>query len=270
MQQPKKYNQQILKNPSKKEKKEIRNQLSDWNNIEDAIEKIGKIENDFGVVINSSPSFKMVRECRCALNILAKLASEEVDVRCIKMNGTNRDWPDFWIDVNGMVIPCELVGVYDPEPKLVGIPLDMRDGEFVLDANKDYSSWPEDKFLITENHRGHWYNATNRALREGDEMPLGMFAATIEELHEWTAEAIISKNETAEKGNYVEGTILIVSTEFPMMKKIPSDFLNTIHPVLSMASLFRSVILHIENWPLVMWDNPEFSPVRWRSNSLYS
>lgn len=259
----KKYDRQLLKGPNKKELKEIRISLSSWNDIEGAKRIILEAEQKYGQVVNSTPSLKIVRECRHAVNILSHLASSGAGVKSIKMNAGETDWPDFWFDLNGDVIPCELVSIHDPEPGLIGIPIDERDGNLVLDASKDYSDWPEDKFLVAQPHLGRWNNAVTQALRGGDEIPLGIIMANVEDLHEWVVEAVHSKNEKAKAGNYVEGTVLVIATDFPMMHNVPPDFLSTIHPVLDLGSLFRAIVLHVENWPVVIWDNPRFRPIGW-------
>lgn len=260
------FDSQQLYVPSKEEEEEFKGILSSWMDLKTMREKIQAIEERAKWSVQTAPQFKIIREARQAADFAKYLQDKGRQVEVLRMNVGPSAWPDFWMYMNGEELPCELTAMHNPDQEEMCIPIHRDDeGNLILDANTDYSGWPEDQVLRAIPHAGHWKGQVARALRSGQELPLGAWPqGDIKNyLPMWVEEAVRKKNRVAEKGNYAEGTVLVVTAEFEIKFYIPQELIKRLHAAMKCGSMFRAVFLHVPNSMGAVWPNPAFPPFAW-------
>lgn len=260
------FDPQPLYIPSKEEEAKFNEILSSWMNLETMLAEIKAIEERvkwWNVL--KAPQFKIVREARQAVEFASCLQGTGSQVEALRMNEVKNGWPDFWLRMNGNDFPCELTAIYNDRGP-ISIPIHGNEqGDLIIDANTDYSAWPEDQLIKAIPHAGLWKDAVRKAIQSGHETPLGIWPQgdIIKYLPEWTEKAVRDKNSTAQKGNYVEGTVLVIVADFEIKVAIPVEMIKRLDAAMRLGTAFRAVCLHVPNSMFRTWDNPAFPPFPW-------
>lgn len=259
------FNPQQLYIPSKKEIESFTRKLSSWMDLKTMTAEVRAIEERAKWNVHAAPQFKILREARQAIDFATFLQDKGRQVDALRMNSGPSDWPDFWLRMNGEELPCELTTVHNDQGE-VWTPIHRDDaGNLIIDFNTDYSDWPEDQFIKAIPHAGRWKNEVSKAFRSGQEAPLGAWPqGDIKDLLPiWVKEAILKKSSKEEKGNYVEGTVLVIVAEFEIKFDIPQELIQRLYAVMKFGTAFRAVFLHVPNSMAVVWPNPKFQPFAW-------
>lgn len=258
------YQPQELYRPSAEEIARIENSLATWMQLEEMATEVETLEQRLGWSVRTASKLQRVREARQCVDFLRYLESKGMQVDSLRMElGT---WPDCWIQLKGHQLPCELTEIYIPEHGVIGMPIDMQpDGALLLDANKDYSDWPDEKTLWITPHAGRFNSAFADALETGSEVPLGGWPQLeiLRNLPTWVEKEVCKKNAKAMKGNYVGGSVLVMAATFEIKVAIPLDLIERLHSVMKLGTAFRAVFLHVPNSMGVVWHNPNSEPFDW-------